>query len=411
MEKAIEVKGISKSYVIRHSYGHVYFGDAIARAVAHPVQCIRDRRRGKEVFWALRGVSFEVEKGEVLGLIGRNGAGKSTVLKLLSQITYPTEGEIVLRGRVGSLLEVGTGFHPELTGRDNVYLNGAILGMKKREIDAKFDDIVKFAEVERFIDTPLKRFSNGMALRLAFAVAANMESEILIADEVLAVGDQPFQTKCLGKMKEVSEGGRTVVFVSHNMHAVRSLCETGVLLERGTVKARGDADDVIAAYSATLESVSNQFPVNAGKIVIEEFILEQSGMSTEIVDGTKPFTVRVRFELLSDMDRLRVGVFIRNSLGDNLVRSMLTDWDLSHENMSTGRYVASLEVPGRLLAPGNYVISLAAKRQGFIDYLRNYPVERMFSVSAPMDLTIEPNENTEAQILLSQRWQVARDNA
>ena len=409
MDPAISVKGVSKSYVIRHTYGHNYFGDAIVKTLTHPVRAIRDHNKGKELFWALRDISFEVEKGEVLGLIGRNGAGKSTMLKILSQITYPTEGEIILRGRVGSLLEVGTGFHPELTGRDNIYLNGAILGMRKKEIEAKFDAIVKFADVEKFIDTPVKRYSSGMALRLAFAVAANMETEILIADEVLAVGDQQFQTKCLGRMREVSEEGRTVVFVSHNMHAVKSLCETGLLLERGIVKTKGDMDDVIAAYSATLESVSNQFPVTAGNIVVNNFILEQSNINTEIVDGTKPFTIRVTFDLLADMDRFRLGIFIRNSLGDNLVRSMLTDWVLSHENMSRGHYEASLEVPEKLLVPGNYSVTLSAKKKGYVDYLRDTPIERMFTVSAPTDLILESDESAEAQILLNRKWDVVKD--
>lgn len=200
--------------------------------------------------WALQDVSFEVRQGEVLGIIGRNGAGKSTLLKILSRITKPTRGCVKMRGRVGSLLEVGTGFHPELTGRENIYLNGAVLGMKKTEIDCKFDEIVAFAEVEKFLDTPVKRYSSGMYVRLAFAVAAHLEPEILIVDEVLAVGDAAFQQKCLGKMSDVASGGRTVLFVSHNMNAIRRLCPRALLLTQGQLVAAGHTDDIVNRYLA-----------------------------------------------------------------------------------------------------------------------------------------------------------------
>jgi lipopolysaccharide transport system ATP-binding protein len=202
-------------------------------------------------FWALRDVSFTVQRGEILGIIGRNGAGKSTLLKILSRITEPTQGEVVLRGRVGSLLEVGTGFHPELTGRENIYLNGTILGMKKREIDAKFDEIVAFAEVEKFLDTPVKRYSSGMYVRLAFAIAAHLEPEILIVDEVLAVGDVQFQRKCLGKMEDVAGHGRTVLFVSHSMPAIRQLCRRSILFQDGTLALQGPTNEVIDRHLET----------------------------------------------------------------------------------------------------------------------------------------------------------------
>ena len=205
-------------------------------------------QRSEEEFWALKDVSFEVKQGEVVGIIGRNGAGKSTLLKILSRITEPTEGRVTLRGRVASLLEVGTGFHPELTGRENIFLNGAILGMSKVEIKKKFDEIVAFAEVERFLDTPVKRYSSGMYVRLAFAVAAHLEPEILVVDEVLAVGDAEFQKKCLGKMKDVATGGRTVLFVSHNMGAVRNLCQQGILLEKGHLRNQGEIIKVTDSY-------------------------------------------------------------------------------------------------------------------------------------------------------------------
>jgi ABC-type polysaccharide/polyol phosphate transport system ATPase subunit len=228
------------------------FREAIMGAVRAPIRRFRqlsNRSGGDETFWALRDVSFDVQRGEVVGIIGRNGAGKSTLLKILSRITEPTTGRAILRGRVASLLEVGTGFHPELTGRENVYLNGSILGMKKAEIDRNFDEIVTFAEVEKFLDTPVKRYSSGMYVRLAFAVAAHLEPEILVVDEVLAVGDAEFQKKCLGKMHDVSEHeGRTVLFVSHNMGAIRSLCATCLHFDRGALFKTGPTDDVVMEY-------------------------------------------------------------------------------------------------------------------------------------------------------------------
>jgi lipopolysaccharide transport system ATP-binding protein len=238
-EIAISVENLGKRYRIggpQERYKR--FTETVMGTLTAPLRHVRNLGKPippDETLWALRDVSFEVKEGEVVGIIGRNGAGKSTLLKLLSRITEPTEGEIRVRGRVGSLLEVGTGFHPELTGRENIYLNGAILGMRRAEIAQKFDEIVAFAEIEKFLDTPVKRYSSGMYVRLAFAVAAHLEPEVLVVDEVLAVGDVAFQKKCLGKMEAVSKGGRTVLFVSHNMAAIENLCRTGVVLDRGRV--------------------------------------------------------------------------------------------------------------------------------------------------------------------------------
>jgi ABC-type polysaccharide/polyol phosphate transport system ATPase subunit len=241
---AVSVRGVSKAYTIAHnSQTHTTLGEALLHRVKNPLQKIE-----KETFWALQDINFDINKGEVVGIIGRNGAGKSTLLKILSQITEPTSGKIDLYGRIGSLLEVGTGFHPELTGRENIYLNGAIIGMQKREIDKQFDAIVDFAGVEKFLDTPVKRYSSGMYVRLAFAVAAHLNSEILVIDEVLAVGDAEFQDKCLGKMKDVSNSGRTVLFVSHNMNAIRTLCNRVVGLTNGTCTFVGDTEEGVNLY-------------------------------------------------------------------------------------------------------------------------------------------------------------------
>lgn len=262
-EAVITVENLSKSYLVGHRsdgggrYNYTALRDVIGRELRNFARKAADVVRGRQVvqgdeieeFWALRDVNFEVNQGEVLGIIGRNGAGKSTLLKILSRITEPTEGRVVLRGRVGSLLEVGTGFHPELTGRENIFLNGAILGMTQREIRKKFDEIVSFAEVEKFLDTPVKRYSSGMYVRLAFAVAAHLEPEVLVIDEILAVGDMEFQKKCLGKMSEVAHGGRTVLFVSHNHAAIRNLCSHGLVLKAGRALPKQDVISALDHYS------------------------------------------------------------------------------------------------------------------------------------------------------------------
>jgi lipopolysaccharide transport system ATP-binding protein len=261
----IKAEGLGKSYLIGHQgqrERYTALRDVLANQVRSVWGATRRALRGQaalngqeiEEFWALRDVSFEVKQGEVVGIIGRNGAGKSTLLKILSRITEPTAGRVTLNGRVASLLEVGTGFHPELTGRENIFLNGAILGMTRAEIKRKFDEIVAFAEVERFLDTPVKRYSSGMHVRLGFAVAAHLEPEILVVDEVLAVGDADFQKKCLGKMGDVARGGRTILFVSHNMGAIQSLCQTALQLRCGSIVGRGPVADQLLAYQNDLQS-------------------------------------------------------------------------------------------------------------------------------------------------------------
>jgi homopolymeric O-antigen transport system ATP-binding protein len=415
MEQAIELKGVSKQYRIATSQGGLStrkkLGEGINSTLAHPLRAIQNLRRGQERFWALKDITLNVAKGESVGIIGRNGAGKSTLLKLLSQITYPTEGEILLRGKVGSLLEVGTGFHPDLTGRENIYLNGAILGMRKRDIDRRFDDIVSFAEVERFLDTPIKRYSSGMYLRLAFSVAAYLEPDVLIADEVLAVGDQQFQQKCLGRMKQVYEEGRTVIFVSHNMHAIRQLCGSGVYLKSGKMAAHGPVDEVITAYVGSLETADNIYPVNAPGLVIDSFEVEQNGASNGFINGARPFEITVRFKLLDRLDHFRMGVFINNSLGDELFRTFLSDWDRSMEDLAPGSYVAQLVFPEKLLSPGSYGITVGANKQGNVDLLVGHRLERSINISAPLDLnTGGPADPLQSRLILDKRWTVERSS-
>src|SRR5207237_9093252 len=262
-EIAIRCAGLSKQYRIGQQERYKALRDVLSEGAKSPFRRLRSALRNgngnplsairnpqSSTIWALDDVSFEVKRGEVVGIIGRNGAGKSTLLKILSRITKPTKGHAEIHGRVGSLLEVGTGFHPELTGRENIYLNAAILGMRKAEVEREFDEIVAFAEVEKFIDTPVKRYSTGMYVRLAFAVAAHMDTEVLLVDEVLAVGDTEFQRKCLGKMEEVSNRGRTILLVSHQMAAIQNLCQTGVLLRQGRVERAGPVSDVVNHYLA-----------------------------------------------------------------------------------------------------------------------------------------------------------------
>lgn len=267
-DSIIEVKGLSKKYILSHEGQEKY--TALRDVIANKVKGLVNRQQNlkapsQEEFWALKDVEFNIKQGDRVGIIGRNGAGKSTLLKILSRITEPTSGSIKIKGRVASLLEVGTGFHPELTGRENIFLNGAILGMSRTEIRKKFDEIVDFAEVERFLDTPVKRYSSGMYVRLAFAIAAHLEPEILIVDEVLAVGDSNFQKKCLGKMEDVSKGeGRTILFVSHNVNALKILCNAGVLLEQGQLRLLGEINGVINSY------LDNYSVVKTNKLIYKD---------------------------------------------------------------------------------------------------------------------------------------------
>jgi lipopolysaccharide transport system ATP-binding protein len=321
-----------------------------------------------EYIWALRDVSFEVKQREVLGIIGRNGAGKTTLLKILSRITKPTQGRASINGRVGSLLEVGTGFHPELTGRENIYLNGAILGMKKAEIDRKFDEIVAFAEIENFIDTPVKRYSSGMYVRLAFAVAAHLEPEILLVDEVLAVGDAAFQTKCLGKMGSVAQEGRTVLFVSHNMRAIQQLCQRGVLLNEGRLVADRQSHEVVEQYlqqnsAGTLTDIPTlirQLPPDPD-FRLHSISIRQNGLLTggNIVNG-KPVEVEINYEVLHKVLGFRVFFDLRDEYDDVLIRSYHDDDTDEIPAMLPGRYVSTAFIPANFLAPRQYKLIVKA---------------------------------------------------
>ena len=340
----IRVAGIGKRYRLRHDRAARYTAlrDVLANALR--------RREGEapavEDFWALQDISFEVGKGDILGVIGRNGAGKSTLLKILSHITEPTTGRIELDGRVASLLEVGTGFHPELTGRENIFLNGAILGMPRREIASKFDEIVAFAETEKFLDTPVKHYSSGMYVRLAFSVAAHLEPEILVVDEVLAVGDAEFQKKCIGKMQDVSQGGRTVLFVSHNFQALSSLCNRGLVLKQGRVSFDGGIDEALAHYSHA-DPASRIAPRGRDKPrVLSVEVDEEAARNAEL-------RIRVHFDSPWELSPPRLGVVISASNGAP-VFGFNTDMDPEFESIAAARGELELRVRDAPLHTGLY---------------------------------------------------------
>jgi lipopolysaccharide transport system ATP-binding protein len=337
----ITVDGLGKKYLLSHQRKEPYTAlrdvmaekaKRLANRMIHPFSggSSSGPAPGLEEFWALRDVSFDVNPGDRVGIIGRNGAGKSTLLKILSRITEPTEGKVRLRGRVASLLEVGTGFHPELTGRENIFLNGAVLGMTKAEIRRKFDEIVDFAEVEKFLDTPVKRYSSGMYVRLAFAVAAHLEPEILVVDEVLAVGDASFQRKCLGKMEDVaSQEGRTVLFVSHNMGAIQSLCRRAIWLDGGRIEQDGESETVINAYGKRLQS-ANGFTASLtsldGTIRIEQIrLMDGHGQNTSVYSPGSPVTIEIRYRTEQPVHLPYLWIGIRSQFGSLFGANMLLD--------------------------------------------------------------------------------------
>jgi lipopolysaccharide transport system ATP-binding protein len=344
--------------------------------------------RERDVVWALRDADLEVERGEVLGIVGSNGAGKSTLLKILSRITLPTTGRAEIRGRVASLLELGTGFHPELTGRENVYMNGAILGMRKAEIDAKFDEIVAFSGVERFLDTPAKRYSSGMRVRLAFAVAAHLESEILIVDEVLAVGDASFQRRCLAKMGEVSSSGRTVLFVSHNLRAVRRLCTRSIWLADGRISASGETDEVVASYLRSAQQLDSLEKVSSILAALPrdpafrllDVCVRQNDVPTTSLGSGEPIEIEFVYDVLEYTHGLRVYFDLCDPDQERLIRSFHDDDADAVAVVPPGRYRSTATIPADLLAPHDYLLIL----RGTIHGVRNLTGE---GVAIPITVT------------------------
>jgi lipopolysaccharide transport system ATP-binding protein len=386
---AVTVEGLRKCYRLGEREPYKALRDVLAGALVAPGRLLRGRGASesrREVLWALDDVSFELDRGEVLGLIGANGAGKSTLLKVLSRITAPSAGRIVIRGRVGSLLEVGTGFHPELTGRENVYLNGAILGMRKAEIDRRFDEIVEFSGIARFLDTPVKRYSSGMQVRLAFSVAAHLDPEILLVDEVLAVGDAEFQRKCLGKMHDVTRQGRTVVFVSHNLAAVRSLCSRALLLEQGRLLFDGDTDEAVERYlgrgegreAAVVEGERLEERVAKRRLYGSEplfrctriAVLDEAGLPAGSFRSDEEIRIAVEYVVLRAVPSFRILVTLTDGNQVPVLRTESVDETDGPVTLEPGSYRSEVVIPRGLLGDAqlDLNVSLIAEVNQVIDY-------------------------------------------
>ena len=395
----IKIENISKKYILGRS-GQTRdekFREVVTSTVKKAVKRILDPKKAglkesiKEEFWAVNDVSFNVYQGDRIGVIGRNGAGKSTLLKILSRITEPTQGTIKVKGRIASLLEVGTGFHPELTGRENIFLNGAILGMTRNEIKSKFDEIVAFSEVEKFLDTPVKRYSSGMYVRLAFAVAAHLDPEILIIDEVLAVGDAHFQKKCLGKMEDVSVNGRTVIFVSHNMGAVQQLCQKVMVIQSGKKVYEGTAADGIAHYMQTSVS-SNQLTSNffqgslKSSLNFEQIVINQKSQNENIIIAPKE-TIHIDvlgncLETISDF-RTTFSLF-----KDGIRILTLHDSDNEETALQQGSFRIEFEIPQYTLRPGDYSVAIGGYRKGS-EWIWGKDLS-LFTISEEWDINFDP---------------------
>jgi lipopolysaccharide transport system ATP-binding protein len=361
----IKIENLSKRYIIGHETGMPYLAlrDVITEAAKNINPFSKpESANSKEEFWALKDINLEIKQGEKIGIIGRNGAGKSTLLKILSRITEPTIGKVKIKGRVASLLEVGTGFHPELTGRENIFLNGAILGMRKEEIKRKFDEIVDFSGVEKFLDTPVKRYSSGMYVRLAFAVAAHLEPEILLIDEVLAVGDAEFQKKCLGKMDDVAKQGRTIVFVSHNMGAVRQLCERGIWIDKGNIKFTDSVDKIVSLYTSNNFITANAFAIKHHSIEFDLKIFAKNE-EAEIQTGDD---ITFKFTFLSKMKRekFQIGIGILNSRGDRVTTIHSSYQTLQSYTLLEGENIFKAIWKKNMLCPGDYGVEISLFDEG-----------------------------------------------
>lgn len=364
MKPVIEIKNLGKKYRLEKNNTYLTLRDTLSQGIKN-LLAITDNN--KEDFWALDNITLDVEPGERLGIIGRNGAGKTTLLKILSRITTPTTGEAFIRGRLASLLEVGTGFHPELTGKENIYLNGSILGLKRFEIDRQFDAIVDFSGVEKFLSTPIKHYSSGMQMRLAFAVAAHLEPEVLLIDEVLAVGDMEFQKKCIGKMEEVSkQQGRTILFVSHNTSYIASLCNRAILLDKGKIIKCGSSHDVISGYLAQMSQrdaihiwPEQERPGNDIVQLLSVRLINKSQETASLLKVTEPVGIEMRYEVLKEGNILWLGHNIHNQYGINVFDTHNINSELYSKPHSAGVYRSIAWIPGNFLNTGIYYIGSA----------------------------------------------------
>ncbi len=427
MSIVISVEHLSKSYQLGVINTGTFYGDlkrwwARQRGNPDPYQKIGEADHGNrqgETLWALKDINFQVQQGEALGIIGRNGAGKSTLLKILSRVTAPTSGEVKVKGRIASLLEVGTGFHPELTGRENIFLNGAIMGMDRREIQRKFDEIVDFSGVEQFIDTPVKRYSSGMYVRLAFAVAAHLEPEILIVDEVLAVGDAEFQKKCLGKMGDVASEGRTVLFVSHNLAAISNLCASAILLDKGILVLNSSTRDTVSLYlhkqyaeqTGDIDLTDTKKVIRRNSLNNSNFkwtraqVINSKGDLTTTIGLMEPFELVLTGKLDKPADDLIVGFGVMSKFGFPLFNSHSVDAKIQ-QKFDKGQIIFRIKFENNYLGPGPYVIDLGANGSGIVDWIPE-AINLNIEETTPQGSTLS-RSNYSGVIIHPCHWQVTK---
>lgn len=419
MSKSVIVEGISKKFTLHHEKERA--GKA-HRGVLRVFDAFRRTTTAEpdEVFWALRDISFELEQGERLAIVGRNGAGKSTLLKILSRVMSPTEGRIQIRGRLSSLLEVGTGFHPDLTGRENVYLNGAVLGMTRTEVHRKFDAIVDFAEVEAFLDTPVKHYSSGMYVRLAFAVSAFLEPDIVVLDEVLAVGDAMFQKKSYAKMRQLASEGRTVLFVSHSMSAVKELCDTAIVIEQGRMTEKTKVSEAVKSYMRPAMLVhGTNMPLETPQIDLLAFRVgpererhadatEDTGPYTPVFEGSSPIDVELVYHVHQPLTKFRMGFYVKNVYGDMVTRALLADRAAERENVQPGLYRLNARIPGDFLLAGEYVLEVHCSEFAVRDFFGSQALQP-FKVKRPATFNVQhADEEPFGVVYLDPQWQLQR---
>jgi len=405
---SIRVENLGKRYRIgAHQKRYYTLRERLVNLMTSPFDYLRTTLTppsDEEVLWALQEISFEVMPGEVLGIIGRNGSGKSTLLKILSRITLPTIGRADIYGHVGSLLEVGTGFHPELTGRENVYMNGIVLGMSKQEVNRKFDEIVAFSEIDQFIDTPVKRYSSGMQVRLAFAVAAHLEPDILIVDEVLAVGDVAFQQKCLGKLEEITQtDGRTVLFVSHNLGTMLELCSRAILLDKGKLITSGTSNEVVETYLSQYANQAAAFVTqkyHEGALITQVALLNHHHQAVQVIDYDVPFYIQFEFEITEPIHALSQWVRLENQFGVHV----LFAWLAYQQSYQCGTYRAICEIPAQLLTPSRYHVDIGLTNHRIQPYNEAHKCLSFDIISK--DRAFDPNDRSWGAVYPRLAWHI-----
>lgn len=410
MSKSVIVDRISKKFTLHHEKERANGARGPLARLSGLIQP-RTTEEPDEVFWALKDISFEVEEGERLAIVGRNGAGKSTLLKILSRVMSPTEGSIRIRGRLSSLLEVGTGFHPDLTGRENIYLNGAVLGMSRAEVRRKFDAIVDFAEVERFLDTPVKHYSSGMYVRLAFAVSAFLEPDIVVLDEVLSVGDAAFQQKSYAKMRELAAEGRTVLFVSHSMAAVKELCESAILIDKGRIKEKTKVEQAVGDYMRHVVRVQGaNIPLHTDVVDLLALTLSQGGRptTTHTFEGGEPVDLELVYHVHTPLTNFRMGFYVKTVLGEMVTRALLADRAPQQENVQPGTYRLTARIPADFLVAGDYVLEIHSSEFGVRDFFGSQ-VLQPFRIGRPERFNVQhEREQSFGHVHLDPAWGVQR---